>query len=176
MCGASCSATCVLLAPPPPKRGRSARYCAPGGGRHESLKCRQPVGWVEPLRNPSPLGLSPLAPIGIVGHWQGAPARSEGCGAFRSGSIRDGFLARSDKRPIWRSTHPTASVSLFDPKTRFFVPTHHLPLASCRDADKAGRPAADADTLALVRPRLDGVEHEATLAWIRAMIPLSLGW
>jgi len=33
---------------------------------------------------------------------------------------------------------------LFDLNARFFVPTHDLPLASCRDAVKAGRCAAGA--------------------------------
>jgi len=45
-----------------------------------------------------------------------------------------------------------------------------LPLASCRDAVKAGRCAAGAAFAGVSSPRLDGVEHEATLAWIGAKI------
>jgi len=54
-------------------------------------------------------------------------------------------------------------------KARFFVPTHALPWASCRDAVKAGR-CVSLWRARASRPRLDGVEHEATLAWIGAMI------
>src|SRR6516164_5911953 len=56
--------------------------------------------------------------------------------------------------------HP---VSLFDLKVRFFVPTHGLQSASCRDAVKAGRRAAGPALAGASRPRLDGDEHEAKL-------------
>jgi len=62
---------------------------------------------------------------------------------------------------------------LFDLKARFFVPTHDLPMASCRDAVKAGRYAAGAACAGVSRPRLDGVEHEADPRMGRAMIPPS---
>jgi hypothetical protein len=82
-------------------------------------------------------------------------------------------LGRSGRRNGLRSNKETGKkrlVSLFDLEARFFVPTHYLPMASCRDAVKAGRCAAGAAAVALVRPRLDGGEHEATLASIGAMI------
>src|SRR5215471_8885884 len=50
-----------------------------------------------------------------------------------------------------------------------------LPSASCRDAVKAGRCAAGSACAGASRPRLDGVEHEATLAWIGAMISWGQG-
>ena len=92
------------------------------------MAASEPVGWVEPLRNPSPLGPSPPAAIGVVLFAASGPIFGDAephhavkgrirpvlhagheavlhliemeCG-FRSGSIHDGFPARSDMRPIW---------------------------------------------------------------------------
>ena len=65
-----------------------------------------------------------------------------------------------------------SAVSLFDLEARFFVPTHAVASASCRDAVKAGRRIAGAADKAVSRPRLDGVEHEAMLGAVGAAISL----
>ena len=67
------------------------------------------------------------------------------------------------------------AVSLFDLEARFFVPTHGSPLASCRDAVKAGRRAGRGAGTAVSRPRLDGGAHEARLSRVGAPAGLDLG-
>src|SRR5215471_17516644 len=78
-------------------------------------------------------------------------------------------VAGRDEETALRSNKETGRSGLFLCSTRqarFFVPTHDLPLASCRDAVKAGRSAARGACAGASRLRLDGGEHEATLAWI----------
>jgi hypothetical protein len=62
------------------------------------------------------------------------------------------------------------SVSLFDLRARFFVPTHAVPLAPCRDAVKAGCRDGGAADAGVSKPRLDGGEHGAILARVGATI------
>src|ERR671935_316025 len=80
---------------------------------------------------------------------------------------------RNDPRHRLLADHSDAArppVSLFDLEARFFVPTHGWSWASCRDAVKAGRRAVRAADATACRPRLDGVEHGATLGWVGAAI------
>ena len=56
-----------------------------------------------------------------------------------------------------------SSVSLFDLKARFFVPTRPSLIAARAGAVKVGRRANLSACSALARPYLDGSEHDGTL-------------
>jgi hypothetical protein len=56
-----------------------------------------------------------------------------------------------------------SSVSLFDLKARFFVPTRALLTAARAGAVKVGRRTNLSACAALARPYLDGSEHDGTL-------------
>ena len=57
----------------------------------------------------------------------------------------------------------TSSVSLFDLKARFFVPTRPSLTAARAGAVKVGRRTNLSACSALARPCLDGLEHDGTL-------------
>jgi hypothetical protein len=71
-----------------------------------------------------------------------ATASLDGVCAWRHRSGRSG--RRNGTAVEQRNGKKKWPVSLFDLKARFFVPTHALLLASCRDAVKAGHCAAPA--------------------------------
>jgi hypothetical protein len=64
--------------------------------------------------------------------------------------------------PAQRIFSPS-SVSLFDLKARFFVPTRALLTAARAGAVKVGRRTNLSACSALARPYLDGSEHDGTL-------------
>ena len=71
--------------------------------------------------------------------------------------------------PAQRIFSPS-SVSLFDLKARFFVPTRALLTAARAGAVKVGRRTNLSACSALARPYLDGPEHDGTLDAIGTMI------
>jgi hypothetical protein len=71
-----------------------------------------------------------------------------------------GYVKRS--LPAQRIFSPS-SVSLFDLKARFFVPTRALLTAARAGAVKVGRRTNLSACSALARPYLDGSEHDGTL-------------
>jgi hypothetical protein len=65
------------------------------------------------------------------------------------------------------AAHPfPSSVSLFDLKARFFVPTRASLTPACGGAVKVGRRTNPAACSALARPHLDSPEHNGTLGAI----------
>src|SRR4051794_33360865 len=70
------------------------------------------------------------------------------------------FLSRSSPA---RQIFCHSSVSLFDLKSRFFVPTHGSLTSSRAGAVKVGRRADLAACSELARPYLDSFEHDGTL-------------
>jgi hypothetical protein len=71
-------------------------------------------------------------------------------------SIEHGFSVRP-------STHVFSSVSLFDLKARFFIPTRSSAKPSRAGAVKVGRRTNLSTCFALARPYLDSFEHDGTL-------------
>src|SRR5258707_14367344 len=73
------------------------------------------------------------------------------------------FLSRSSPA---RQIFCPSSVSLFDLRARFFVPTHGSLTSSRAGAVKVGRRANFVACSELARPYLDGFEHDGTLGAI----------
>src|ERR1700747_3907314 len=63
-----------------------------------------------------------------------------------------------------------SSVSLFDLKARFFVPTRSTPRPSRAGAVKVGRCTSLSTCFALARPYLDSFEHAGPLGAVRMTI------
>src|SRR5258708_2654463 len=66
-------------------------------------------------------------------------------------------------RRLGNATHVFSSVSLFDLKARFFIPTRSSARPSRAEAVKVSRRTNLSTCFALARPYLDSFEHDGTL-------------
>src|SRR5262245_48693436 len=66
-------------------------------------------------------------------------------------------------RRLGNATHVFLSVSLFDLKARFFIPTRSSAKPSRAGAVKVGRQTNPSTCFALARPNLDSFEHDGPL-------------